>query len=149
MSHALATIERPTGPVGDAKPPPAVPDGHHWEDAGDAWGRRARDWACLFEHYSIDAVTAVLERLEVAAGDHLLDVACGSGLAIRMAHARGLGTAGIDASASLIAIARERVPTSDLRVGTMFELPWADESFQAVTAVNGVWGGCEAALAEA
>jgi len=31
----------------------------------------------------------------------------------------------------------------------MFALPWADESFDVVTSINGIWGGCEAALAEA
>jgi SAM-dependent methyltransferase len=31
----------------------------------------------------------------------------------------------------------------------MFELPWADESFDAVTSINGIWGDCEAALVEA
>ncbi len=31
----------------------------------------------------------------------------------------------------------------------MFELPWDDESFDAVTSINGIWGGCEAALTEA
>ena len=41
------------------------------------------------------------------------------------------------------------VPAADLRVGNMFELPWADESFDAVTSINGVWGGCEGALVEA
>ena len=35
---------------------PTVPDGHRWDRAGDAWGRRALDWACLFEHYAIDVI---------------------------------------------------------------------------------------------
>ena len=50
---------------------------------------------------------------------------------------------------ALIEIARERTPGADIRVGDMFALPWADDSFDAVTSVNGIWGGCEAALAEA
>jgi SAM-dependent methyltransferase len=61
----------------------------------------------------------------------------------------GATTAGIDASAPLIAVARERTPAADLRIGTMFDLPWADQSFDSVTSINGVWGGCEAALTEA
>ena len=51
--------------------------------------------------------------------------------------------------AELVDVARERTPTADLRVGSMFELPWADESFDAAVSVNGIWGGCEAALDEA
>jgi SAM-dependent methyltransferase len=30
----------------------------------------------------------------------------------------------------------------------MFELPWDDSSFDAAISVNGIWGGCEAALDE-
>jgi SAM-dependent methyltransferase len=126
-----------------------LPDGHHWQEAGDAWGRRARDWACLFEHYASDVILAIFGRLDVGPGVSLLDIACGSGLAIRFADAAGADSAGIDAAAPLIDIARDRTPAADLRVGDMFALPWADESFDVVTSINGIWGGCEAAVAEA
>lgn len=46
-------------------------------------GSRALDWACLFEHYATDVMLAVFDRLGVAPGTSLLDVACGSGPAIR------------------------------------------------------------------
>ncbi len=82
-------------------------------------------------------------------GTSLLDVACGSGLAIRLAAATGASTAGIDAAVPLVDVARDRTPTADIRVGDMFALPWADESFDVVTSINGIWGGCEAAVAEA
>ena len=75
----------------------------------------------------------------------LLDVACGSGLAVRVADGMGADVAGIDAAAELVAVACERTPTADLRVGSMFELPWTDERFDAVLSVNGIWGGCGAA----
>ena len=122
-----------------------VPAGHDWEEAGAAWSHRARDWACLFEHYATEAILAIFDRIGVGAGTSLLDIACGSGLALRIADARGADTAGIDAGAPLVDIARARTPSADLRVGTMFELPWGDETFDAVTAINGIWGGCEAA----
>ena len=126
-----------------------APRGHDWEQAGTAWGRRARDWACLFEHYAVDVIEAIFRRVGVDEGMSLLDVACGSGLAIRYADAMGAASAGIDAAAPLVEIARERTPSADVRVGDMFELPWGDGSFDAVTSINGVWGGCEGALAEA
>ena len=126
-----------------------LPEGHDWEDAGDAWGRRALDWACLFEHYATDVIQAIFDQVGVAAGTELLDIGCGSGLGIRFARQRGADPAGIDAAASLVAIACERCPDADVRVGTMFELPWDDERFDAVTAINAIWGGCEAALCEA
>jgi SAM-dependent methyltransferase len=120
-----------------------------WEEAGEAWGNRAADWSCLYEHYSVDMLVTLIPRLGVGPGTSLLDVACGSGLAVRIADGTGAHVAGIDASAELVAIAHERTPTADLRVGSMFELPWNDERFDAVVSVNGIWGGCGRALDEA
>ena len=120
-----------------------------WRAAGEAWGSRANDWSCLYEHYSIDVLFAVFAKLGVEAGTRLLDIACGSGLAVRIADGMGARVAGIDASDELIGVARERTPNADLRVGSMFELPWADGSFDVALSVNGIWGGNEAALDEA
>ena len=122
---------------------------HRWEEAGEAWGSRALDWSCLYEHYSLDMLVALLPRLGVGPGTSLLDVACGSGLAVRVAAGMGADVAGIDAAAELVAVASDRTPTADLRVGSMFELPWADGQFDAVLSVNGIWGGCGVALDEA
>lgn len=71
------------------------------------------------------------------------------GLAVRLAGGMGASAAGIDASETLIEIARDRNPSADLRLGSMFDLPWAAGTFDAVTSINGVWGGCEASLVEA
>ncbi|MGA3147470.1 MAG: class I SAM-dependent methyltransferase [Acidimicrobiales bacterium] len=121
---------------------------HRWEEAGKAWGSRAVDWSCLYEHYSLDMLVALLPRLGVGPGMSVLDVACGSGLGVRVADGMGADVAGIDAAAELVAVACDRTPTADLRIGSMFELPWADERFDAVLSVNGIWGGCGAALDE-
>jgi SAM-dependent methyltransferase len=122
---------------------------HDWRVAGDAWGHAAADWACLYEHYAFEVVTAMFARLGVESGRRLLDMACGSGMAVRHAEAMGATVAGIDASEALIDVARARNPGADLRIGSMFQLPWRTGEFDAVVSVNGVWGGCEAALAEA
>ena len=120
-----------------------------WRAAGEAWGSHANDWSCLFEHYAVDVLLAMFSRLDVGPGKRLLDIACGSGLAVRIAAGTGATVAGIDASEELIAVARERVPDGDLRVGSMWELPWADASFDAAVSVNGIWGGGDVAVAEA
>jgi SAM-dependent methyltransferase len=122
---------------------------HGWQQAGEAWGRSAADWSCLYEHYSLDMLIALLPRLGVGPELSLLDIACGSGLGVRVADGMGADVAGIDAAAELVAVARERTPTADLRVGSMFELPWRDEHFDAVMSVKGIWGGCGEALDEA
>jgi SAM-dependent methyltransferase len=122
---------------------------HDWNEAGEAWGHRAGDWSCLYEHYSLDVLIAMYSRLLPGPDTALLDIACGSGLAMRLAASTGATVAGIDASAELIAVARDRIPAGDLRVGSMYELPWPDASFDAAVSVNGIWGGCEGALEEA
>ena len=126
-----------------------APDGHDWRTAGEGWGSRANDWSCLYEHYAIDVLIALFGGLGVGPTTRLLDIACGSGLGVRIADAMGATVAGIDAAENLIEIARERTPTADLRIGSMYALPWVDESFDAAVSVNGIWGGCEAALDEA
>ncbi len=122
---------------------------HDWREAGAAWGSRANDWSCLYEHYSIDVLMALFPRLGVGPATALLDIACGSGLAVRVAQAMGASVAGIDAAADLVEVASLRTPDADLRVGSMYALPWADESFDAAVSVNGIWGGCGGALDEA
>src|SRR5438093_1004277 len=73
----------------------------------------------------------------------------GSGLALELAAARGATVAGIDASPRLVAVARDRNPAADLRVGDMNGLPWEESSFDVVTSFRGIWGTTPQALGEA
>lgn len=120
-----------------------------WRLAGAAWGTRATDWAYLAEPAFRRLYQTVHDRAGVGAGTLLLDVACGAGLAVRLAAERGALVSGLDASAGLLDVARARSPRADLREGTMFDLPFPDASFDVVTSFNGIWAGCEEALAEA
>lgn len=120
-----------------------------WEASGRAWGERAVDWAYLFEPYARSAYSTLLDRLGVGAGTRLLDIACGSGLAVRTAADRRAQVSGLDASEALVTIARARTPEADLRLGDMFALPFGDAAFDVATSFNGIWKGCEDALREA
>ncbi|MGH9019907.1 MAG: class I SAM-dependent methyltransferase [Acidimicrobiales bacterium] len=120
-----------------------------WKEAGRAWGARSSEWAYLMEPYALPANELVFDELGVGLGVRLLDIACGSGFAAQIAARRGAGVTGVDAAESLIEIARCRTPAGDFRVGDMFELPFADHSFDVATSFNGIWKGCEGALAEA
>jgi 2-polyprenyl-3-methyl-5-hydroxy-6-metoxy-1,4-benzoquinol methylase len=53
-----------------------------WVVVDEGWGRKAADFATLSEPSNCREYVAVHHRLGVDAGDRLLDVACGSGLAI-------------------------------------------------------------------
>jgi SAM-dependent methyltransferase len=121
----------------------------NWREAGVAWGERASEWAYLFEPYARAANEVVFDKLDVTEGVRLLDIACGSGLAVQYACRRGATVTGLDASEALIAIARARTPAADLRVGDMFALPFVDGAFDVVTSFNGIWKTCEGALREA
>jgi SAM-dependent methyltransferase len=120
-----------------------------WIESGRAWGERAADWAYLVEPYARRANDALFDRLGVGAGTRLLDIACGSGYAASVAAGRGAVVAGLDASETLIAIARARTPDADVRVGDMFALPFEDGQFDVATSFNGIWKGNEDALREA
>jgi SAM-dependent methyltransferase len=91
---------------------------------------------------------ALHHQLDVDRSDRLVDVACGAGLAIELARARGATCAGIDASHRLVAVARDRNPGSDIQVGDMHDLPWDDATFDVATSFRGIWGTTPAALAE-
>lgn len=120
-----------------------------WEMVDEGWGRRAVEFATLSEPANCREYVTMHHRLGVGEGDRLLDVACGSGLAIELARARGAACAGIDASQRLIAIALDRNPDCDIRVGDMQALPWGDETFDVVTGFRGIWGTTPAAVDEA
>jgi SAM-dependent methyltransferase len=119
-----------------------------WALVDEGWGRRATDFATLSEPGNCREYVAMHHRLGVDAGDRLLDVACGSGLAIELARLRGAAGSGIDASPRLIAVARDRNPGCDIRVGDMHALPWDGASFDVVTSFRGIWGTTPDAVAE-
>jgi SAM-dependent methyltransferase len=120
-----------------------------WEESGRGWGARSAEWAYLFEPYALAANEILFDRLRVGEGVRLLDICCGSGFAARVASRRGALVAGLDAAEPLVAIARARTPSGDFRVGDMFDLPFADDTFDVATSFNGIWKGCEGALIEA
>ena len=119
-----------------------------WKLVDEGWGRKAVDCATLHEPQNCREYIYVHHRLEVDAGDRLLDVACGAGLSLELAQLRGALCAGIDASPRLVSVARFRSPDSDIRVGDMNHLPWEAESFDVATSFRGIWGTTPDAVTE-
>jgi SAM-dependent methyltransferase len=115
-------------------------DSKAWAGVDEGWGRKAVDFSTLSEPGNCREYVGLHHLLRVDVGDRLLDVACGSGLAVELARQRGAVCAGIDASSRLVAVAQFRNPDSDIQVGDMHDLPWQDGTFDVVTSFRGIWG---------
>ena len=105
------------------------------EMQGELWGKDARAWAAQ-EDRQLPVYAEVAERLGLGTEHDVLEVGCASGAFLRLAADRGANVSGLDASEALIALARERVPEADLRVGDLQALPHEAASFDVVAGFN-------------
>jgi SAM-dependent methyltransferase len=94
------------------------------EVQGELWGRHPQTWAKYQESQMRPLYDATLDALEPLADRALLDAGCGAGLALRLAADRGAVVSGLDASAPLLEVARERTPQAALRTGDIQALPY-------------------------
>jgi SAM-dependent methyltransferase len=74
----------------------------------------------------------------LAAGERVLDLACGTGNAALVAARAGAQVTGLDNSPRLLEVARERVPGAEFVHGDALELPFADGEFDKAVSVFGV-----------
>src|SRR5437764_78595 len=76
----------------------------------------------------------LVSRVEAGPGDRVLDVATGTGLvAAELIRQRGCTVVGLDQSPEMLAVARERLPDVELVEASAEGLPFADDSFDALT----------------
>jgi len=120
-----------------------------WERVDEGWGRCAAEFAYLIENVHWREYQHLLDQIGVGQGTRYLDLACGGGLAVRLACERGATATGLDASPRLAAIAAARSPEAAIKIGDMFCLPFEDASFDMATSFRGIWGNCLGALGEA
>jgi len=91
----------------------------------------------LFGQWALKVVEAAL----IKPGQRVLDVACGTGVLARAAHARTGPTGqvtGLDPSPGMLTVARELAPAVEWRQGTAESLPFADRSFDRVVSQFGL-----------
>jgi SAM-dependent methyltransferase len=114
---------------------------------GQLWGIHAQDFAAYLGQVALPLQGAVLDAAHVTPGTRLLDARCGAGFLALLASLRGARVTALDASAALLAIARERLTAAVVREGDLEALPFADASFDAVTAVNSIFYAADMAAA--
>ena len=121
-----------------------------WRDTATADAERARDLAARLERRAkaedeVAARETYLGLLDIAAGERVLDVGCGSGAVTReIARRVGPGgqAVGLDPSPALLAVARELAHETgfgdrvEFREGDARRLPFPDRSFDAVVCVT-------------
>jgi SAM-dependent methyltransferase len=95
-------------------------------------GRRAREVYGAEDVHDF-ARRAILDALALGPEDRLLDVGCGGGLLLRDALASGAAVTGLDHSAEMVALARERAPRAEVVLGSAERLPFADGAFTALS----------------
>ncbi len=107
-------------------------------DPKTMWG--AGNYAAVAERIS-EVGELVVERAATEPGMELLDVACGAGNATIPAAREGARVTGLDFSADLLAVARERAADAMVEVdwveGDAQELPFDDASFDRVISTFG------------
>lgn len=118
---------------------------------GAIWGARAEDWADANEPAWRAVFESAVDLLGIRAGTRHLDIGCGAGGLSVVSRAMGAEVAGLDASESLLALARNRIPGARFEMGDMEALPFDDHSFDVVSAINSLQftGDPVRALAEA
>ncbi|MDM9379666.1 class I SAM-dependent methyltransferase [Chlorogloeopsis sp. ULAP01] len=108
------------------------------EIQGVLWGAAAGDWANYQEATSVPLWHDVLYAARAGEGMKILDAGCGAGGACIEAAKLGCEVTGVDASASLLAIARQRLPQARFEQADLESLPFRNEEFDGAIAVNSV-----------
>jgi SAM-dependent methyltransferase len=95
-------------------------------------------------------VPTLLETAEVTAGQHVLDVACGTGVVARKA-GEVVGptgaVSGVDLNPAMIEVAKGRSSAIDWRIGDAVNLPFADATFDAALCQSALFFFAEPQLA--
>jgi ubiquinone/menaquinone biosynthesis C-methylase UbiE len=95
------------------------------------WGSSIAGYDDAFGVVSRQTVDPLLDAANVKGGMRVLDLCCGPGMLAEGAIARGAEAVGLDFS-SVIEVARRLVPKAEFREGDAQQLPFPDNSFDAV-----------------
>jgi SAM-dependent methyltransferase len=109
-------------------------------------GQVTRGAADIYEEFFLPALFSqwagrVADAAQLASGQKVLDVACGTGALACEAARRidpGGAVAGLDRNEGMLAVARRKAPGIDWHLGRAEALPFANESFDAIVSQFGL-----------
>lgn len=102
------------------------------------WHTKASDYDDFAGRVTKQATEALLDAVDVKSGMSVLDVACGPGYGAGAAAARGANAIGVDFAAGMIVEASKNFPDIQFQEGDAENLPFNDESFDAVVCPFGL-----------
>jgi len=103
-----------------------------------------------YEHYLVPTLFTpwaedLVDRMALRPGEHVVDVACGTGIVARLAAHRinpGGAVTGLDLNAGMLSVARSLSPPADVtmewREGSAMTLPFANATFNVVLCQQGL-----------
>jgi SAM-dependent methyltransferase len=97
-----------------------------------AYDAHAGEYARLLDPTLAGLVQRLAELADARPGTRLLDLATGTGALARVAKDCGAAVVGVDISAPMLAIARDRAPEIDFRLADAHALPFPEGEFDAV-----------------
>lgn len=117
----------------------------------EGWNRLHAGYHHHWEHLTTQAIPQMLNATGVSAGKHVLDVASGPGYVSGASAARGAETVGLDFSIKMRNLAEENYPDLTFQQGDAEDLPFPEDTFDAVLINFGVlhFPDADKALAEA
>jgi ubiquinone/menaquinone biosynthesis C-methylase UbiE len=98
----------------------------------ELWAGRARAYEQGFARLTAQTVGSLLDAARVDAGSRLLDLGTGPGVVAAEAVRKGAEVSAVDADPQMVETAARNVPGADVQVAVLPELPYEDETFDAV-----------------
>jgi demethylmenaquinone methyltransferase/2-methoxy-6-polyprenyl-1,4-benzoquinol methylase len=106
-----------------------------WLSMSDPYRRTARFYDALVEPPNVILRRIGLEMCPPREGMKVLEVGCGTGINLRLYENAGCDVFGVDLSPAMLEMARQKLgERADLRLADAAEMPYADDSFDLVTA---------------
>jgi SAM-dependent methyltransferase len=96
------------------------------------WQNIPRQYHQAFGELTTQSIEPLLDAAGVKHGTRVIDIASGPGYAAAAAAKRGATVIGVDFSAAMVAEARRHHPDIEFREGDAEELPFGNDSFDAV-----------------